>query len=417
MRCAIIMVFLHHPSREHEPCGAHSPNLRGRGRGAGWADSEARIVSPATSAASDSSTADHDCAATSASRSRRDGPGVSRCIAARPVGEGGGPGPLRAADFRTCGERTAAPHRTFLADVDRRGARAGGRRGARAHRACASTARRRICAGQSRCVRARSRGARCGDSPPAPRPSPTIDAAARSPGCHLDGIALVAKPARGGVAGARSRLLVLTGGPGVGRPRCCAPFCASSWPSACGRALRADRPCRQAPHRGHRARVAHHPSAARGQPARRALPPRPAHPLDGDLVVVDESSMVDVPLMPTWCRRCTHSGAAPRRRRRSVAVGRARAGARRRAGVAGVPVARLPRRSRQSAASRIVGPRTRSTPAGSRDHAGGRERRLLPRGRRRRRSRGRPRAWRWFANAFRTASASTRSATSRCCAR
>ena len=97
------------------------------------------------------------------------------------------------------------------------------------------------------------------------------------------------------------------------------------------RPVRPDRARRQAHERGDGARGEDDPPAARVRPAHGRVPRGGANPLDCDLLVVDETSMVDVPLMHALLRAVPPRAAAgPGRRRRSAAVGRARAGAARR---------------------------------------------------------------------------------------
>ena len=184
-------------------------------------------------------------------------------------------------------------------------------------------------------------------------------------------------------------------------------------------AVRADRPRRQAPRRGHRARGAHDPSPARGEPARRPLPPRRADAARRRSRRrrrgVDGRRAADA---RARARGAAQRRAARRRRRRSAAVGRPGPGARRPAGVAGDP---------GGAAHHRVPPGGREPDR--RRRAPGQRRPECRRRRRRARaatstsstpptpSARRSACSRWCASGSRAASASTRCATSRCCAR
>jgi hypothetical protein len=184
----------------------------------------------------------------------------------------------------------------------------------------------------------------------------------------------------------RSKLLVLTGGPGVGkttvlktilqilmakrvRPLLCAPT---------GRAAK-----RLAEVTGLEARTIHRLLEVNPRDGRFRRDERT--PLDGDLIVVDEASMVDVPLMHALVRAVPRSAAL-------LVVGDADQlpsvgppGARRPAGVAGDPGG--PAHHRVPAGGGE--PDRRGRPPGQRRpgaavDTGGRERRLLSRRRRRR---------------------------------
>ena len=124
-----------------------------------------------------------------------------------------------------------------------------------------------------------------------------------------------------------SKVLVITGGPGVGKTTLVNSILQDPPREAGrGRALRADRPGRQAPVREHRARGQDHPSAAGDRPEDRRFQARRGAPAR---------------LRPAGGRRGQHGrraadalaaagaagpgGAAARRRCRPAAVGRARA--------------------------------------------------------------------------------------------
>ena len=95
-----------------------------------------------------------------------------------------------------------------------------------------------------------------------------------------------------------SRISVLTGGPGVGKTVCTRAIVAEAEAAdATDRPLRPDRP-RRPPARGSdRARGADDPPDARVD-ARAASPPSsPGHPLPAELVIVDESSMLNLRLV------------------------------------------------------------------------------------------------------------------------
>ena len=95
-----------------------------------------------------------------------------------------------------------------------------------------------------------------------------------------------------------TKLLVITGGPGVGKTTLVNAILRILLAKNMAIALaRTDRPSGKATGRGDRARGEDHPSPAGDRPGRGGFRRNEDHPLDCDLLVVDETSMVDVPLM------------------------------------------------------------------------------------------------------------------------
>ena len=100
-----------------------------------------------------------------------------------------------------------------------------------------------------------------------------------------------------------SKVLVITGGPGVGKTTLVNSILKIlAREDHRNRALRADRSCRQTPVREHRARGEDDPPPARNRSEDRSFRRTEEAPLDCDLLVVDETSMVDVPLMRALLR-------------------------------------------------------------------------------------------------------------------
>ena len=233
------------------------------------------------------------------------------------------------------------------------------------------------------------------------------------------GIALAASQREAVRLALRSKVLVITGGPGVGKTTLVnsilkilaakTPAIALAAPT--GRAAK-----RLGEATGLEARTLHRLLEA--DPARAASSASEEHPLECDLLVVDEVSMVDVPLDARPAQGGAAAGGAdPGGRRRPAALGRAGPGAGRRDRLgrgAGGPADRGvppggPEPDRHQRPPDQPGPDARAGRGpGQRLPLG-----PLP-GRRRT---GWPSCWRSWPSASRPGSGSTRSATCRCCAR
>ena len=95
-----------------------------------------------------------------------------------------------------------------------------------------------------------------------------------------------------------SRISVLTGGPGVGKTVCTRAIVAEAEArQRDDRPLRPDRARRPPPRGGDRARGADDPPHARVDARAASRPSGPGHPLPADLVIVDESSMLNLRLI------------------------------------------------------------------------------------------------------------------------
>ena len=93
-----------------------------------------------------------------------------------------------------------------------------------------------------------------------------------------------------------ARISVLTGGPGVGRRPARGRSSEEAENAHLRVALRPDRPRRAPPRGGHRPLGADDPPHARVEPGREPAF-KPGHPLPVDLVIVDESSMLNLRLI------------------------------------------------------------------------------------------------------------------------
>jgi exodeoxyribonuclease V alpha subunit len=211
----------------------------------------------------------------------------------------------------------------------------------------------------------------------------------------------------------RAKVLVITGGPGVGKTtlvntnlqilRAKTPAIALAAPT--GRAAK-----RMSEATGLEARTLH--QLLEADPAQGGFKRHEEHPLEADLLVVDEVSMVDVPLLHALLK------AVPRRaalilvgdvdQLPSVGPGQVLADV---IASGAVPVVRLTEVFRQAAQSRIVTKRTGSTRAGCPSPAAtstwfaARTRRTV-----------RPSSWRSWSGGSRPGSGSTRSGRCRSCA-
>ena len=144
-----------------------------------------------------------------------------------------------------------------------------------------------------------------------------------------------------------SKVAVLTGGPGCGKSFTVRAIVALARPRKPSPAGRAHRPGRQTPRRTHRPTRRHHPPPA-GAAARRRRHYDRDNPLDVDLLVVDEASMLDLILANKLVK------AVPRRRAPAAGRRRRPAPLRRRRGSAARPARR--RRCPAGAADRGLPP-------------------------------------------------------------
>ena len=213
----------------------------------------------------------------------------------------------------------------------RRRARAGARRGrggGRHRRSACLRVPGRAAPGRARHRRA---AAAAGRRPPALARDRRRQGAGLGRGAGPE-IALAASQREAVRLALRSKLLVITGGPGVGKTTLvnsilkilAAKIPAIALAAPTGRAAK-----RLGEATGREAKTLHRLLEA--DPAQGGFKRGEEHPLDCDLLVVDEVSMVDVPLMHALLKAVPPAGGAdPGRRRRPAALGRAGAGAGRR---------------------------------------------------------------------------------------
>ena len=153
-----------------------------------------------------------------------------------------------------------------------------------------------------------------------------------------------------------SKVLVITGGPAWGKPPSSKPFCASSRRRApsillCAPTGRAAKRMTEAT--GFEAKTIHR--LLEVDPKGGGFKRGDDNPLDCELLVVDETSMVDVMLMQALTEGCAgQGGAADRRRHRPAAFRRPGQVLADIIASGAVPVVRLTEVFRQAAQSRII---------------------------------------------------------------